>query len=672
MSFVLDSVRRIDAQLDRLQLHDITITSPTLSRVSTWSSTSRKDAGPKVPSRLLALQASIRELSVSGTTDEKSLLRPARIHTALKVLSEEVVEKGDGSRTEDEQYEQQLEWLLVLKATALVYGLVVKSILDQAVGLADDVWYWDEIMSSRRWTAVYSLQTSPLRLWHWSSAVWSDVKAKGGNLSFKTAGQDAQASLTQSWTDFYGLVRRVIQERSVQEFQKQALTPLTRIRGEIRQNQKALKNVRLRNANALGVLLGEGLANETVHGRGLVTPNGAVEDSHKWRRSVARNVALMEAILSKVNDESITVDKFDSVVAELTHEATLGGQDTDASDERTPQAVAARVNELLRQHLPAYAQAAQTAKQAHGRPSRLIRYWPAIVLGVLSSSTVLRVVANRKAEIVQWIQDFGTTTIDFWQNWVVEPLSKVIKTIRHDEDSQLSLVSKRSLEGDRDSLERMVVDFAIDRPENSTGSSAKLTDSQIADIRSKVKEGDLTPVLKAYERDLRSPFMGTIRGDLIRALLIQVQKTKVDVEVAIGGIDNLLKSQELVFGFVGLTPGILVTYFALRYIRESFSEKRGSQAARKEGRLLRQLRNIDRILSNSPPTDFGELYYKDQGLLLCEAHVLQDEARKIMPSQIFRDFAEDVEELCDVRTGVERQKNVTSRLRWAYGKYLRA
>lgn len=43
--------------------------------------------------------------------------------------------------------------------------------------------------------------------------------------------------------------------------------------------------------------------------------------------------------------------------------------------------------------------------------------------------------------------------------------------------------------------------------------------------------------------------MGTIRGNLLRALLIQVQKTKVDVELAVSGIDALLKSQELVFGY---------------------------------------------------------------------------------------------------------------------------
>ena len=43
--------------------------------------------------------------------------------------------------------------------------------------------------------------------------------------------------------------------------------------------------------------------------------------------------------------------------------------------------------------------------------------------------------------------------------------------------------------------------------------------------------------------------MGTIRGNLVRALLIQVQKTKVDVELAVNGIDALLRSQELVFGY---------------------------------------------------------------------------------------------------------------------------
>src|SRR5439155_1779728 len=132
----------------------------------------------------------------------------------------------------------------------------------------------------------------------------------------------------------------------------------------------------------------------------------------------------------------------------------------------------------------------------------------------------------------------------------------------------------RSLKADMESLERMVIDFAIDNPATSAPDNAanvtRLSDEQVVVLRSNIKEGDITPVLKVYERDLKKPISGAIRGELVRALLIQIQKTKVDVEVAISGIDSLLKSQELVFGFVGLTPGVLVCIGTFRYLRSAW------------------------------------------------------------------------------------------------------
>ena len=58
-------------------------------------------------------------------------------------------------------------------------------------------------------------------------------------------------------------------------------------------------------------------------------------------------------------------------------------------------------------------------------------------------------------------------------------------------------MSSESLRGDRDSLERMVIEFAQDNPDASTG--LPLTDAQISVIGAKVREGDLTPILRAYE-----------------------------------------------------------------------------------------------------------------------------------------------------------------------------
>jgi nuclear-control-of-ATPase protein 2 len=231
-------------------------------------------------------------------------------------------------------------------------------------------------------------------------------------------------------------------------------------------------------------------------------------------------------------------------------------------------------------------------------------------------------------------------------------------------------MSKESLKGDRESLERMVVDFAIDRPEAAGIGSGSLSESLIAEIRTKVKEGDLTPVLRAYEKDLRRPFMGTVRGDLVRTLLIQVQKTKVDVEVAISGIDALLKSQELVFGFIGLTPGVLVCIGVFRYIGSVFGNRRGLKRGQKAGQTIRVLRNMDRILALSTPTQNGMMSYKDHGLLLCELHVLRNHAKRLFPGEIEREFLEDVNELGNISIGVERQLKVLERIRWAYGRWL--
>ena len=65
------------------------------------------------------------------------------------------------------------------------------------------------------------------------------------------------------------------------------------------------------------------------------------------------------------------------------------------------------------------------------------------------------------------------------------------------------------------------------------------------------------------------------------------------------------------------------------------------------------------------------LSYKEHGLLLCEVHVLRQRARVVLPGEINTEFLEDIKDLVDLRTGVERQVRVVDRIRWAYTKWLR-
>lgn len=57
-------------------------------------------------------------------------------------------------------------------------------------------------------------------------------------------------------------------------------------------------------------------------------------------------------------------------------------------------------------------------------------------------------------------------------------------------------------------------------------------------------------------------------------------------------------------------------------------------------------------------------------MLLCEAEVLRQRARQVLPSVVYHEFHEDLAELLNVRIGVERQRKVLDRIRWAYGKWI--
>jgi len=387
---------------------------------------------------------------------------------------------------------------------------------------------------------------------------------------------------------------------------------------------------------------------------------------------VERSVALMDTVLRNVTALETGVSEFeDAVFASVEDDPEISSRTTEVAQASRPAKLSRRLRHILEINVPNHVATSRKLASEYGRPPWLVRYWlPASIL-LLSSTTIMRLFINRKADITTWFREFGSTVRDFWVNWVVEPTKKVIGTIRHDEDSEVAIMSKESLKGDRDSLERMVVDFAIDNPKDTNVGSGPLSDEQISEIKSKVKEGDLTPVLLAYERDLRKPLKGTVRGNLVRTLLIQVQKTKVDVEVAISGIDALLKSQELVFGFIGLTPGVLVCFAAFRYVAGAFGNRKGLRQGQQAGQTVRVLRNIDRILTLATPTQNNLLSYKDHGLLLCEVHVLRKRAHRLFPGDIEREFLEDVNDLCNINSGIQVQLKVLERIRWAYSKWFK-
>jgi nuclear control of ATPase protein 2 len=550
MSFIDDDLRRVDAALDRFQLRDAE-ERPSINAQVTDDS------------RSIQLKSTVRALST--TSSSRPLLRRKRLRSLLSQITSQQP-STDVSADSTSPDASTLEWVATGKATAQVYGLVLNSLLDRTIPLSESMWYWDDVLSSYANILLYTIQVSPLRLWKQTKEVYADVKEK---FSQGQAISEARRTVTESWRDFYRLVQNSVRERSLAQAQTRILSPFSIARLQVRRNLENIRVFRKANAATIGKLVREslafgGLPAEQKHGS---TIQVSETDEGDWQTTIASTAALLGALTR--GDDNVEPE----------------GLDLDPNTASTNEVVDVLIK-ILDDRLPSQEKDALTLRRRYGKPPRLLRYWIQGVVLLLSASTLLRIFVNRRAEIAQWFRELGQTTIDFYTNWILEPVKKLIGTIRHDENSEIAIQSKESLKADRDSLERMVVDFAIQHPEGGSNYS----EAQVADLRAKVKEGDLTPVLKAYEREMQSPIKNAIIGDLVRTLLIQVQKTKVDVEVAIGGIDSLLKSQELLFGFVGIAPGVLISYALVQWLRGVFGGRKGLRQGQRKGEAVRLIR----------------------------------------------------------------------------------
>ncbi|ETN42871.1 uncharacterized protein HMPREF1541_02029 [Cyphellophora europaea CBS 101466] len=659
MSIVDDQIRRLDAALDKFQV--LQASSGRASLLTEEPEVLQVDAPDSTQDSRLT--TTVRALST--TSASRPLLTRHRLRGLVAQLAQESEAQSSAHHSGDDA---ELAWLAVGKATVQLYGLILNSLLEQTIPLSESIWYWDDVLGSYTNTVLYTIQTSPERFYKQAKEVYADAKEKWqNNHGLRESAQEAQSSVQEGWREFYTLVQNSIKERSLSQAGTKILSPFSICRMQARKHQTRIKRLRETNATSIGLIVDEGLSFQPVQDLDAKSPSPALDRS-QWRSTVAKSVSLLENVLRNATvDDAANVSDFEESVFSAVEGDPEFVAVNEANESTTdPSKLAKRILHILDDHLPQQEGEYTVVSTDFGKPSRLVRYWIPGVFLLLSGSTLLRILANRKAEIVQWVRDFGSTAQDFWLNWVIEPTKRLIGTIRHDADSEIAIQSKESLKADRDSLERMVVDFAIEHPENGT----KYSDSEITSLRLKVKEGDLTPVLKAYEREMQSPIKNAVMGDLVRTLLIQIQKTKVDVEVAIGGIDSLLKSQELLFGFVGIAPGVLISYFIAQWLRNTFGGRRGLQQKKQQGQIVRLLRNIDRTLTNCTPTESGILSYKDHGLLLCEGHVLRQRAVKVLPGNVQREFLEDFNDLMDIRMGIDRQIKVLERIQWVYSKWL--
>lgn len=366
-----------------------------------------------------------------------------------------------------------------------------------------------------------------------------------------------RVGLQSAWAEETGLIHKLLSTS------KKSLRP----RAEIQRKLKHLAMTQKYAAGCIGLLVNNDLGqrmgrsiliwHSSSHSSGATKDPNPLDILNDWNKDFYVSIRTIQKALEYFQETRDTTHRRE-ISSLLSSLETLRPEDPSmdvlfepVTSESNRKLASGLVNSLS-VDLPDVCKAIQAASF---RPSVGTRLWVPIVSGSVLGLVALRHVSLRWTDIVYFVTEARKTAISLFQSWVFEPLYQMYETVRY-KQSHLRIQGAESLESDLESLERMVVSFAKD----SKGVSDP---SILSDIAKRTLDGDLTIVLESYEEDLRSPIKSIATGHLIRPLLIQIQKAKVDAAMALSALDRLLRSNELNFTFLALLPllGILgLTY----------------------------------------------------------------------------------------------------------------
>ncbi|KAJ2747686.1 Nuclear control of ATPase protein 2 [Coemansia sp. BCRC 34301] len=518
------------------------------------------------------------------------------IPSLTRVISDlQLVRAAAADNTASAAASGQAAELVLLSAVAAIHAYTIGQLLDSALPLSIDMSYWEAQDDSALSLAVFFVQSLPQRLFSWGMRTAGALHCyvvSAGNAAEESMLDQIRAAMasrllfpeicisTSATGDEGG--RHLHLPRISESANLLSLT-----RREIRYKQKQLVDAQESLAEMIGALSQVAAAGQS--------------------RGADDNMATPEALLQQVAGVVSALDRSGvaSVAAEQLSLGDVGAMALSAEQLASlVRGISARFNESVLMYC---------------RPSLLARCWmPALVCIVGVRSLALYVAGHRK-DLEGWAVDAAVTATNYVSQYIMAPLRSAYETIRYGRHTY-SVMTEDSLRSDLRSLEDMVVGF--------TGRYGDLDTTQ---VRQRVESGDLSDVMRVYAREVQQPFRNAVFGDLVQAMLIQVQKVKVDVGQTMAALDKLLKSNELNFLLLSTVPATLTVVVAARWLATRVAWWLGGGSRYTTASIQSTMRDIDRLLNidkgESAGSDSSQLLAATtQGRLICLTHYLRHHA----------------------------------------------
>ncbi|KAI8451379.1 ATP synthase regulation protein NCA2-domain-containing protein [Phakopsora pachyrhizi] len=382
---------------------------------------------------------------------------------------------------------------LLVQVTLGTFTILLDSLLEQTYKIRDKIEYWSELKSDWLKAACYLLQTFRERIFYSIRNTFTRLNSLSSLLvqgsGVLTTGDEGilnsspkRSQTSQSHLETFSglfsccfltplglfLVRllphcfpsiRFIKTWSARDFSS-TLSPLLLIKQESRLRCKFLEESYGESVEKIGVLL------STLNELEVVSflPSPALQ----WMATMPP----LSMILSETLMDSLTM----SIVGFV------------------PSSKAIQISNLLVKGLPDQKNKFSKSISQLSRPNCLSCNWPWIVALPVSVFTTAKVALSYWQSAIDFMSKFRATINRFFKGWVIRPIEDIIKTLRSGKYSSLAIMSKDGLNSELHSLERMAIDFGREK--------FKWNKDKLSQVTQKVREGNLTIVLKVWEQEI--------------------------------------------------------------------------------------------------------------------------------------------------------------------------
>ncbi|KAL2316905.1 hypothetical protein Fmac_030781 [Flemingia macrophylla] len=218
----------------------------------------------------------------------------------------------------------------------------------------------------------------------------------------------------------------------------------------------------------------------------------------------------------------------------------------------------------------------------HRKPRKITQYWiryacGAVGLSVCSIWLLRHSSLMGSSDLDNWIQEARNSTVSFFENHVEQPIlsirDELFDTFRK---RQQGIMDHEEVKLTSDSLHRMLLAFS----EQTKGQKfpVNASDQEMLEI-----------VMYRYEKELMHPIQNILNGELVRAILIQVQKLKLDTETAMLELDQILRANEINFAVLTALPAFFLSLLLIMLVRAWFKQDTKAEGRGRIARIQRRL-----------------------------------------------------------------------------------